>query len=131
MVVGFFFFCFKQKTAYEVRICDWSSDVCSSDLVGLARHILLLRQRFVVSDAFLTIGETGALEAFAERRKGIVGRRARERRRFVTSHAAARRCRESGGGARGIDLFARSIRDRKSTRLNSSHSCAARMPSAA
>src|SRR3546814_10317780 len=29
-----FFFCvfFKQKTAYEVRISDWSSDVCSSDL---------------------------------------------------------------------------------------------------
>src|SRR3546814_8116751 len=28
--VGFFFF--KQKTAYEMRISDWSSDVCSSDL---------------------------------------------------------------------------------------------------
>src|SRR3546814_9213575 len=38
----FFFFCgflcafffFKQKTAYEMRISDWSSDVCSSDLVA-------------------------------------------------------------------------------------------------
>src|SRR3546814_5457117 len=29
--VNFFFF--KQKTAYELRISDWSSDVCSSDLV--------------------------------------------------------------------------------------------------
>src|SRR3546814_9033895 len=28
----FMFFFFKQKTAYEVRISDWSSDVCSSDL---------------------------------------------------------------------------------------------------
>src|SRR3546814_5907835 len=28
------FFCFKQKTAYEMRISDWSSDVCSSDLWG-------------------------------------------------------------------------------------------------
>src|SRR3546814_10378464 len=28
----FFFFVFKQKTAYEMRISDWSSDVCSSDL---------------------------------------------------------------------------------------------------
>src|SRR3546814_20162351 len=28
----FLFFFFKQKTAYEVRISDWSSDVCSSDL---------------------------------------------------------------------------------------------------
>src|SRR3546814_10545953 len=30
-----FFFFFKQKTAYELRISDWSSDVCSSDLAGL------------------------------------------------------------------------------------------------
>src|SRR3546814_10012843 len=30
----FFFFFFKQKTAYEMRISDWSSDVCSSDLYG-------------------------------------------------------------------------------------------------
>src|SRR3546814_6888763 len=31
-----FYFCFffKQKTAYEMRISDWSSDVCSSDLAG-------------------------------------------------------------------------------------------------
>src|SRR3546814_2174168 len=29
-----FFFFFKQKTAYEMRISDWSSDVCSSDLPG-------------------------------------------------------------------------------------------------
>src|SRR3546814_8932590 len=28
------FFFFKQKTAYEMRISDWSSDVCSSDLIG-------------------------------------------------------------------------------------------------
>src|SRR3546814_8138870 len=33
MVFGILFiFCFKQKTAYEMRISDWSSDVCSSDL---------------------------------------------------------------------------------------------------
>src|SRR3546814_4081364 len=31
-VIDFFFF-FKQKTAYELRISDWSSDVCSSDLI--------------------------------------------------------------------------------------------------
>src|SRR3546814_1069092 len=29
------FFFFKQKTAYEMRISDWSSDVCSSDLVEI------------------------------------------------------------------------------------------------
>src|SRR3546814_3510900 len=34
--ISFFvmFFFFKQKTAYEMRISDWSSDVCSSDLLG-------------------------------------------------------------------------------------------------
>src|SRR3546814_20726553 len=31
-------FFFKQKTAYEMRISDWSSDVCSSDLPRLARQ---------------------------------------------------------------------------------------------
>src|SRR3546814_9479289 len=34
MIVGCVFF-FKQKTAYEMRISDWSSDVCSSDLRDL------------------------------------------------------------------------------------------------
>src|SRR3546814_1902569 len=32
MYIRKFFFVFKQKTAYELRISDWSSDVCSSDL---------------------------------------------------------------------------------------------------
>src|SRR3546814_496417 len=42
----FIVFCFKQKTAYEMRISDWSSDVCSSDLDnpvvagGGARHVV-------------------------------------------------------------------------------------------
>src|SRR3546814_3361521 len=35
-VIFFFFFFFKQKTAYEMRISDWSSDVSSSDLGGHA-----------------------------------------------------------------------------------------------
>src|SRR3546814_7853298 len=34
------FFFFKQKTAYEMRISDWSSDVCSSDLVDLLGRYL-------------------------------------------------------------------------------------------
>src|SRR3546814_3665477 len=33
------FFFFKQKTAYEMRISDWSSDVCSSDLLGAANLV--------------------------------------------------------------------------------------------
>src|SRR3546814_10829191 len=32
------FFFFKQKTAYEMRISDWSSDVCSSDLLKLVKE---------------------------------------------------------------------------------------------
>src|SRR3546814_1370708 len=35
----FFFFFFKQKTAYEMRISDWSSDVCSSDLCRRSRLV--------------------------------------------------------------------------------------------
>ena len=34
------FFFFKQKTAYEIRNCDWSSDVCSSDLIGFCRSVI-------------------------------------------------------------------------------------------
>src|SRR3546814_3963235 len=34
MLIDLFFF-FKQKTAYEMRISDWSSDVCSSDLYDM------------------------------------------------------------------------------------------------
>src|SRR3546814_4278513 len=33
---GVLWFFFKQKTAYEMRISDWSSDVCSSDLLDIA-----------------------------------------------------------------------------------------------
>src|SRR3546814_1799310 len=43
VVLILFFFFFKQKTAYEMRISDWSSDVCSSDLpVQLVLLILLV-----------------------------------------------------------------------------------------
>src|SRR3546814_9468611 len=37
VVVVVFLFFFKQKTAYEMRISDWSSDVCSSDLFAARR----------------------------------------------------------------------------------------------
>src|SRR3546814_1114279 len=39
------FFFFKQKTAYEMRISDWSSDVCSSDLRRIAEHLVMRRIR--------------------------------------------------------------------------------------
>src|SRR3546814_2521759 len=43
IVLLVYFFFFKQKTAYEMRISDWSSDVCSSDLLHLDE--LRCRQR--------------------------------------------------------------------------------------
>src|SRR3546814_18707359 len=58
MVVYFWlvFFFFKQKTAYEMRISDWSSDVCSSDLSAGGngfRNALACRQRCIdVGSAF-------------------------------------------------------------------------------
>src|SRR3546814_4545539 len=45
------FFFFKQKTAYEMRISDWSSDVCSSDLITVlneAIHVMADGRRFLV-----------------------------------------------------------------------------------
>src|SRR3546814_9870890 len=47
-IICFVFFFFKQKTAYELRISDWSSDVCSSDLIdymGFVRQALLLEKQ--------------------------------------------------------------------------------------
>src|SRR3546814_1932501 len=41
-----FFFFFKQKTAYEMRISDWSSDVCSSDL----RTMVPDQRQFTIAD---------------------------------------------------------------------------------
>src|SRR3546814_11532215 len=39
-VMSLVFFFFKQKTAYEMRISDWSSDVCSSDLRDILAHLV-------------------------------------------------------------------------------------------
>src|SRR3546814_10310384 len=46
----FLFFFFKQKTAYEMRISDWSSDVCSSDLTG-GHDFHAARAPFLYSEA--------------------------------------------------------------------------------
>src|SRR3546814_1054389 len=66
MMVGlsFFFFRFvfcKQKTAYEMRISDWSSDVCSSDLAGLIGEFAddFDRNGGGVPDAIAVVGAVG------------------------------------------------------------------------
>src|SRR3546814_2048484 len=53
----FVFFFFKQKTAYEMRISDWSSDVCSSDLIMetkmIGNKIAEARKKAAISQAQL------------------------------------------------------------------------------
>src|SRR3546814_5502246 len=48
----YYFFFFKQKTAYEMRISDWSSDVCSSDLDHLCRRVARLIQAIGILGGF-------------------------------------------------------------------------------
>src|SRR3546814_6751703 len=80
------FFVFKQKTAYEMRISDWSSDVCSSDLAadavnppsapapraegmaGLAKGLAIL-EAFGSQHASLTISEAADLANRSEERR--------------------------------------------------------------
>src|SRR3546814_3037217 len=65
IVICYMFFFFKQKTAYEMRISDWSSDVCSSDLVD---GILAFGEARL--DDFLGLGRCA--------REGIFDRRERQ-----------------------------------------------------
>src|SRR3546814_4114855 len=100
-VVVFFF---KQKTAYEMRISDWSSDVCSSDLWpggGVGRH-RNPRKRLKPSDPAFEhlIGRSMAVDPDAD----------------VGDHLVAHR-------RAALDRRRAHVRqqDRTSTRLNSSH----------
>src|SRR3546814_1164264 len=59
MLVLCVFFFFKQKTAYEMRISDWSSDVCSSDLPAPLDERLTARIQKLAVEAFKAVGCTG------------------------------------------------------------------------
>src|SRR3546814_2541969 len=65
-VTCFVFFFFKQKTAYEMRISDWSSDVCSSDLAKvrkeLRRWLRQLHEQMGLTSIFVTHDQEEALE---------------------------------------------------------------------
>src|SRR3546814_3295543 len=63
------FFFFKQKTAYEMRISDWSSDVCSSDLLRYSyRHSELPEGAIVVAARFKgQPGDAHAIQAEMDR----------------------------------------------------------------
>src|SRR3546814_18851135 len=83
------FFFFKQKTAYEMRISDWSSDVCSSDL---------LVDRGVVDEAHAEAGgqlgqRSGELEAVT----GLVAGQAQAADEFLR-HAGQRRFHRDAAG---------------------------------
>src|SRR3546814_4209078 len=117
-----FIFFFKQKTAYEMRISDWSSDVCSSDL-GDPRRLARpfdptehggfagfgKNRAFIVGD--LAVGNIVA-PAFEHPRRAMV----EENDRRLVGHRAIGVL--VGVGNRGEEAIGI---DRKSTRLNSSH----------
>src|SRR3546814_8613325 len=117
-----FFFCFKQKTAYEMRISDWSSDVCSSDLEeadaqredgGIGDHA---GRRKVVGDG----REAGA--ARHDDHRLTVERAWRLELLLEIDPEAAGDHRQRDGGDCGEEPQSPHHRlDRKSTRLNSSH----------
>src|SRR3546814_1772953 len=129
IICGLFLF-FKQKTAYEMRISDWSSDVCSSDLrVDILESELLQEHRSVDADQVerqvarfdrVEIERRGVQDQFAAR-KGPAP--ALDANAIVAQQSIFDR--PAGHRNTGIDLgHRRDLRrrgDRTSTRLNSSH----------
>src|SRR3546814_12620272 len=53
MSLCFFFFFFKQKTAYEMRISDWSSDVCSTSDTEVIIHLVATSNYRSLLDRFI------------------------------------------------------------------------------
>src|SRR3546814_6668484 len=84
------FFCCKQKTAYDMRISDWSSDVCSSDL-----HDSNSLFKFEEHDIFLPMM---VLEELDHQKKGMseVARNARQVSRFLDGLVAGAKELEKG-----------------------------------
>src|SRR3546814_2037133 len=108
-----FFFFFKQKTAYEMRISDWSSDVCSSDLVvALAIHAMSfgLQNIFLLDRQFIVLIHMPNCRTGAEQSTG-------SRCEKMLLHL----CLPQTALAAITETLRIFIRDRKSTRLNSSH----------
>src|SRR3546814_3090978 len=60
-------FVFKQKTAYEMRISDWSSDVCSSDLLERLPSRGFRVRAFTVDEIADAVDVRGVLEGMAVR----------------------------------------------------------------
>src|SRR3546814_1734591 len=81
------FFFFKQKTAYEMRISDWSSDVCSSDLADA-----LAQRRAHGGDMILDMTEDlhGFLAGLTPDQKAAFLERAEHERHFQIGRASCR-----------------------------------------
>ena len=69
LIVEYFFFFFKQKTAYEIYQCDWSSDVCSSDLLVIEDEMIM---RVTIEDSLKADGYK--VSAFERGEDGKIGR---------------------------------------------------------
>src|SRR3546814_4761375 len=119
------FFFFKQKTEYEWRIRDWSSDVCSSDLVqptgrgdahlGEAAAFEEQRHRCRVEVVEMLVVDGAGCVAERDRVESVdVG--AGEQHPAARPHQPTAALQESGGVEQMFDDL-----DRKSTRPNSSH----------
>src|SRR3546814_3521635 len=65
-----FFFFFKQKTAYEMRISDWSSDVCSSDLQGAGTRRMTMQ---VITPSTHDIGAFDVRRTLPDKERTMVG----------------------------------------------------------
>src|SRR3546814_10152404 len=121
----FFVFFFKQKTAYEMRISDWSSDVCSSDLDVRMPEILAPARIGSVRDVQnlavrLILRRRGVDFEWAEApRKGdmLFGRD----ELVAKEDDLVREQRGADFGDGRVILFAGEVEERKSTSLNSSH----------
>src|SRR3546814_10619601 len=77
------FFFFKQKTAYEMRISDWSSDVCSSDLVII--DPVHLRDPRIGARGQQRVGEGGGRRLRPARRNDDAGQKRRREQRDRSS----------------------------------------------
>src|SRR3546814_4583924 len=93
----YFVFFFKQKTAYEMRISDWSSDVCSSDLANPRRiRRLTSAHAAAIAIGMATMAESTELDAQTlVARMASAGRAAQRRMASLRSDEIGRAsCRE-------------------------------------
>src|SRR3546814_20418228 len=86
------FFFFKQKTAYEMRISDWSSDVCSSDLELAQEHVGAVE---FAADQHLVGDDDAVVRRAAEHRMADLCRAAAGLDVIADGIAAARRADQS------------------------------------